>query len=819
MPCACCCSQCNSPEPDCCGGEYPRLVGVCCEGVWRIGGGVCCDGTWRTGEGECCGGVWETGSGECCDGVWQTETGGCCDGVWYSGEGYCCNGTWHSDADPDAPCEEGWTFHRWGESLACCGCVPPELFDPELNGGRETTEDVLAALCCPTCDVLTLRNEYDECPGQCCDGAGNCTPTVQSSCTDEGYTWSPACCSDGCPVACCTEDSAGNVECEVTNSTLCVGYAADTCESGCLGECCVDGVSTGQTTQEDCFSAGGLWGGLGSTACPGEGDCRSPFSENCCETKQSSGAGLIFIQPYNKRTPAFQGTLRATVTGTTDSPIRVHGVSVGQPGKRCPFTVTFPLCRDRFEIEPIPCGSTFHRVNVTVCWEEVETTTETLNFSACNGLAVRLSDCDLGCVTTLVYSGSGATTNANLTLYGDAVIDARGGGALVLTSNIAHAGSCSRTLTLAGTSTHANEVRQINSLPGAGECSVVKDDVGTWRLNAAKAFDGTLTVKNGTLLVAASGAAGSTVAIGDTAVGRGGVAAFLLEQNQSASPDFDVLTSAGTQEVWVGGANTAGVATFASGEIRMSRDITLVAADNGSVFFDNITWAGASPGSPADRNVRFGAAGYAGAVKLNPVGTLETAGEIVLAYGSVDLSVDTTLAAAGGLSLLDGTSLRVRGTLYGGIDPATRVSAATATLTLQEDPGDPAVAQSLDDLVVTGTLTVTGGGDLTASDLSGSGGIALAAGTLNLSAVTMTGTLSVSGGTANLSQFVSNPGSLATSASLTSSTLTVAFSGTPSSGQQYVLLPGATSSPTSVVLTGTSATGTYSASTSTLTID
>jgi hypothetical protein len=185
----------------------------------------------------------------------------------------------------------------------------------------------------------------------------------------------------------------------------------------------------------------------------------------------------------------------------------------------------------------------------------------------------------------------------------------------------------------------------------------------------------------------------------------------------------------------------------------------------------------------------------------------------------VRIGADDLLVAGGGLTLASGASLRVQGTTYGGIDPTTAVTAGTATLVLQEEPGDPAVSQSLDDLIVTGTLTITGGGDLTVSDLSGSGGITLAAGTLNLSAVTMTGTLSVSGGTANLSQFVTNPGGLATSAALTSSTLTVAFSGAPSSGQQYVLLPGATSSPTSVVLTGTSATGTYSASTSTLTID
>ncbi len=819
MPCACCCSECNSPEPDCCGGEYPRLVGVCCEGVWRVGGGVCCNGTWRTGSGTCCGGVWQTGSGVCCAGVWQTGTGGCCGGVWYSGEGYCCNGTWHSDADPDAPCPEGWTFHRWGDSLECCGCVPPEFFDPELNGGRETTEDVLAALCCPQCGSVTLQNEYGECPGQCCDGDGGCTDTVYSNCTGEGYTWNTACCSLGCPVACCGEDSAGNVGCGITYSTLCLGYTAETCETGCLGECCVDGVSQGQTTQADCFAAGGLWGGLGSTECPGEGDCRSPFSENCCETKQSSGAGLIFIQPYNKRTPAFQGTVRATVTGTTDSPIRVHGVPVGQPGKRCPFTVTFPLCRDRFEIEPIPCGSTFHRVDVTVCWEEVETTTEALNFSACNGLNWSLSDCDKDCATTLVYTGSGATTTANLTLFWDATIQADGSGPLVLTSTITQSGTCDRTLTLSGSSTHLNEIRRISDPAGSNVCNVVKEGIGLWRMNAtSKDFNGTLTVKGGTMQVANAAAVGSPVAIGDTAVGASGIAALLLEQSVNTTASFDVGASGGTQAVLIGGANTSGTATFSGGVLRMRRGVTLVAATGGTVEFSNF-WAGDTNLSPANQNVTIGAIGYAGTAQIFYPGGLYTSGEVRIAFGSAVSGFSTVISASGGLTLQSNTSLRVTKT-SDGIDPSTPVTAFNSTLTVWYDTGDPPSSQSLDELRVLGTLTLDGNGSLTVEDLSGSGGIDNESGTLTINQNSMTGSLSITGGTVIANEPISNPGGLAVSATFTSGSLTVAFSGNPATGAEYVLLDGPTvNTYASVTLTGTTATGTYDSATSTLTID
>jgi hypothetical protein len=64
-----------------------------------------------------------------------------------------------------------------------------------------------------------------------------------------------------------------------------------------------------------------------------------------------------------------------------------------------------------------------------------------------------------------------------------------------------------------------------------------------------------------------------------------------------------------------------------------------------------------------------------------------------------------------------------------------------------------------------------------------------------------------------------NPGYLVAAATMTSSALTVEFSGDPTSGSQYVLIDGATVKNYTPVLTGTSATGTYNSATSTLTID
>ncbi len=204
---------------------------------------------------------------------------------------------------------------------------------------------------------------------------------------------------------------------------------------------------------------------------------------------------------------------------------------------------------------------------------------------------------------------------------------------------------------------------------------------------------------------------------------------------------------------------------------------------------------------------------------MNTVGSAgTTTGQVTVAYGSVRIGADDLLVAGGGLTLASGASLRVQGTTYGGIDPTTAVTAGTATLILQEEPGDPAVSQSLDDLIVTGTLTITGGGDLTVSDLSGAGGIVNEAGTLTLNQNSMTGSLSITGGTVIANEPITNPGGLVTSATFTSSTLTVEFSDDPEPESRYVLFAGPTVQLYAPSLTGTQVKAKYESDTSTLVI-
>jgi autotransporter-associated beta strand protein len=572
---------------------------------------------------------------------------------------------------------------------------------------------------------------------------------------------------------------------------------------------------------------GGSWAGLGSTNC-NDGKCRDPFSEACCETKQSGAAGLTFTQPRKKRSPAFYDTLRVTVTGTTDSPILIHGMPFGVVGKRCPFTVTFMLCWDKFNIEPVPCGSNFANLDVTVCWLQEDTQTETLNFSACDGLTVWLGYAPYNCTTTLVYAGDQKTTSAAIQMLGDGVIEANGG-ALVLTTPIAQLSSGDRKLTLSGTSVEPNTLAAGVPNPSEGTLAVDKVGVGLWRLAGLSSFSGQFRVISGTIVIAndvgESGASpvgtGTPIVGGDTI----GEPAALLFVESGWLVERAVTVTGSSQPVVLGGLG-GGLSQF-SGDITLNRSVTLQASTDGTVRFTG-PWVN-NGGSTV---VTVGSSGNAGTVQL-------------------DSFLPSTLA---GLSVVNGTARLT--TSNNRINPATPVTVGSSlgSATLDID----SVSQTLSNLTFAGnSASVTGGtlrlanspsvavtgtghsissvveldndatinvsGSLTVSGfVSGQGELKKdGTGTLTLSGpLSHTGGTEIAAGSIVTQTLVSGPPQFS-SATFTPDSLTVEFSSAPLSGEQYKLLPSATLNAynTVTLVNAGSATATYNSATSILTID
>lgn len=777
----------------CCGREPP---GVCCSGIWYDDptAGVCCSGTNAPS------GIWvpsnlPVASGVCCGGNWYppTVSGECCVGVWYPG-------------DPPQ-CPEGQVYLKWGTYNECCGCLPEQInaWDPNANQTiLVNTKDVKDSLCCPICtggpllpvDPATGNNTG--CLGRCCNNC-NCAPGYAVDCYSSGGQWFNGCCESlGCPQSCCGEDDDCNVTCETIDSEICdsprvLGQCGVSCPDACLGACCEDGIVTGLTTQAAC---NGCWSGPGSTECLGacinDGDC--------CESKTSKGAGITFSKPpalWNRCkncTTLQPETLRVTVTGTTDSAILIHGTPIGTDGARCSINHSFLICWENFNIEPVPCGTNFRYLDVTVCWATEATDSETLNFSGCNGLDVWLGACPYDCVTTLLYTKTGHTSNVDIELHGDAVIEANGTGPLVLTSPITVHDTCVETLTLTGTSTQNNEISGAIQDSITSGLEVIKTGSGVWKLSGPSSFSDGLKVKNGTLIVGddvsqTGGASpvgdGDTPVIGDATSG----ARFLLEGVSYERGPLSVVSGTGAIVLGGIGAN-ASFFTNAVG-INLGRDVTLQASTGGSVSFGS-TWQDSFGGPSPAVAFTIGSTGNNGIVVLESF-LPDSITSVVVVTGTLRIAIEEA------------------------IYHTTPTTIETATIDRNT------YNQPLDTLAVNGTATLSGTGDITINNtLSGAGNIVNTDGVLIINGTnSMSGTTSIAGGSLVVNQAVSGPASFS-SATFTNTTLTVNFSSDPDSNDQFQLLAGPTIQSYSggnIILNGTSKTATYNSSTSILTID
>lgn len=551
-----------------------------------------------------------------------------------------------------------------------------------------------------------------------------------------------------------------------------------------LGQTVVSGpTSSTSISRPECI---GLWGGwpigdpppFWSNGWENEINCpcrseeigfqQSEIVEKCCRTVKSSGLGLTFTKPNTNGYISFKGTAKVTVTGTTTSPILVHGTLFGAnatPEKKCPFQHTFVLCDGRFNIEPVPCGSSFHNLEVEVCYEKHAITSESFNFSGCNNIQVNLGSCPASCTTTMNYAGPGHTSNATILLTGNAIITANGTGPLVLTGNITPVASCVETLTLTGTSTAANKIAGVIGNTPAG-LSVRKTGVGTWWLASQNTYTGGLIVLNGTLIAAAnkvggkSPFGGNTMAaiIGDETATTGTVA-LLLASGVTIEQSITVTAGVG-QQVELGGI---GSGTFASSQITLGRNVTLRAATGSTVTFLP-TWVLPSGTSPTV-GFTIGSSTNAGTVVFGSSVASSVVNAINVAFGALLIDINNPIARAIPLTLgtsassvtfdLRDFSQRLANISF--VGPGSEIASTTAGQLRLENFGG-AVALDVAGtgheisarVSLEGATTITGDGDLLISGVvSGSSGVTMdGGGKVTLSgANTYTGTTTINNGT------------------------------------------------------------------------
>ena len=699
--------------------------------------------------GTCCGGVCECGEGKCCGDVWHTDSGLCCQGIWFP--------------DGEVTCLEGEFFAY--NNPCCCACLEGEPGDE---------------FCCEPGIPIHVKQD-GECKQRCCEAGGSsptdCTDEYPADCTHTSQEGS--CLVDGCDTACCAENAEGTemacvdatvpscVYPSVSNWVGAFGNTKVACGvNACHGQCCkyIDDeyTATGVMSLADCIASGGEFQGVNTTFCLScYGDtgftgfrCRLPFDECCCEEKTSTGAGLVFTAPRNKqRSPPLDvgKAKQVTIELQTESDILIHGNLVTTYAK---CNLTFLVCHDELNVEPVPCGSNFTNLSIKVCWADQASDREDLVFPECQGMTIWLGNCESAteedhCTTYTTYRGGGLASDADIVLYGDARITANGAGPLVISEPVTNQGTCARTLTLDGTSTQLNSINGgITDVPGGEKLTLVKEGVGTWRLGASSSFEGQTLIKQGTIIAGVStGPSGSGVfgqgvsqatlpMVGDSSDDATGFAAMLLEDGVVLNRSLQVAALGlwANQIAILGGSNTSGTSTFAyNTEIRIGRDVTLQCATGGTVDFGNVWLDSTGTGSPAF-SYAIGTAGNLGTVRLsNPLAT--TSGSVSINYGTLVTGADDQIAPTTPLSIgtetstatlnLDGTSLTHSAlTLIGSGSFITNTGSGAltmtspATITVQSGTGH----EISSNMVLASNLTVdvaSGATLLISGDISG----------------------------------------------------------------------------------------------------
>jgi fibronectin-binding autotransporter adhesin len=255
---------------------------------------------------------------------------------------------------------------------------------------------------------------------------------------------------------------------------------------------------------------------------------------------------------------------------------------------------------------------------------------------------------------------------------------------------------------------------------GAANMTLTKSGPGTQVLSGSNSYSGATTVSAG-LLAAGSdalsgqngafGNAASAILVGNTTASSTGTAGLLASAAVTIGRNVTVqsLGTGGAQTAILGGSLTSGTAAF-TGNITLSRAVTLQAATGGTVDFSTGTWTtnnnGIAVGTTGnDGTVRIAnALGGSGGLTLNNGSLVLTAsnaysGGTTLNAGTLFFDRVTALNSSSGVSVAAGSILDYTGATAGTLSRNVTV-ATSGTGTIRNSGGQK--------LTLSGTLTKDG---------------------------------------------------------------------------------------------------------------
>lgn len=314
---------------------------------------------------------------------------------------------------------------------------------------------------------------------------------------------------------------------------------------------------------------------------------------------------------------------------------------------------------------------------------------------------------------TLLYTGTGHSSNRAINLTGSGTLNASGSGTLTLSGGI----TGTQNLILTGTGTGI-ESGAIATTTG----NVTKDGVGTWRLSGTNTYSGITTINNGILQI---GNAGTTGTLGTGDVTNNATLQFNRTNAITVNNIIHgagTLIQAGTNTLTLAGANDySGATLINTGTLAITNASGLGSATGGTTVASgatlNINNVSVSSGETITLN-GIGAAGV-GALTGTGAGANINASAIVLGSNS-------SFGGAGTLTL-DGT------TVISGPFNLTKIGAGTLVL-------NTANTYSGKTSVTAGTLSFNSIGDVNGGNTSLGAPTTIANGTIDL-----TGTLTYTG--------------------------------------------------------------------------